>query len=168
MVMAVCERTSPIPTYIECARTELVPSGNKDIRKLSRCRLRISGATDSRAPPTGSFGNKSALRRKDFKAFHIEQAKGFKRDLSDQRSHRSGQPLSKAILYATLTALKRLFVWLAGQLGFKSRISYSDAEYFNLSTKETRIAKTDCLSRSCKANQREATRPPGGSVRGPR
>ena len=25
--------------------------------------------------------------------------------------------------------------------GYKSRISYSDAEYFNLSTKETRIAK---------------------------
>ena len=28
-----------------------------------------------------------------------------------------------------------------GQPGYKSRISYSDPEYFNLSTKETRIAK---------------------------
>ena len=54
---------------------------------------------------------------------------------------RSGEPLSKATLYATLTALKRFFVWLAGQPGYKSRISYSDAEYFNLSAKETRIAK---------------------------
>jgi integrase len=35
----------------------------------------------------------------------------------------------------------RFFVWLAGQPGYKSRISYSDAEYFNLSAKETRIAK---------------------------
>src|SRR5262249_36828806 len=43
--------------------------------------------------------------------------------------------------YATLTALKRFFVWLAGQPGYKSRIAYSDAEYFNLSAKETRIAK---------------------------
>jgi len=37
--------------------------------------------------------------------------------------------------------LKRFFIWLAGQPGYKSRISYSDAEYFNLSVKETRIAK---------------------------
>ena len=80
-------------------------------------------------------------RYKDFKRFHIEQAKAFKRDLADQRSQRSGEPLSKATLYATLTALKRFFVWLAGQPGYKSRISYSDAEYFNLSVKETRIAK---------------------------
>jgi integrase len=80
-------------------------------------------------------------RYRDFKAFHIEQAKGFKRDLAEQKSSRSGEPLSKATLYATLTVLKRFFVWLAGQPGYKSRISYSDAEYFNLSTKETRIAK---------------------------
>jgi integrase len=80
-------------------------------------------------------------RYKDFKTFHIEQAKAFKRDLADQRGQRSGEPLSKATLYATLTTLKRFFVWLAGQPGYKSRISYSDAEYFNLSAKETRIAK---------------------------
>jgi integrase len=80
-------------------------------------------------------------RYKDFKSFHIEQAKAFKRDLADQRSSRSGEPLSKATLYATLTALKRFFVWLAGQPGYKSRISYADAEYFNLSTKDTRVAK---------------------------
>jgi integrase len=80
-------------------------------------------------------------RYKDFKAFHIEQAKAFKRDLADQRGHRSCEPLSKATLYATLTALKRFFVWLAGEPGYKSRIAYSDAEYFNLSAKETRIAK---------------------------
>lgn len=79
---------------------------------------------------------------RDFKRFHIEQAKGFKQSLADQRSCRSGEPLSKATLYASLTALKRFFVWLAGQPGYKSRISYSDAEYFNLSAKEARIAKT--------------------------
>jgi len=80
-------------------------------------------------------------RYKDFKTFHIEQAKAFKRDLGDQRGHRSGEPLSKATLYASLTSLKRFFVWLAGQPGYKSRIAYSDAEYFNLSAKETRVAK---------------------------
>ena len=81
-------------------------------------------------------------RYKDFKAFHIEQAKAFKRDLAEQRGCRSGEPLSKATLYATLAALKRFFVWLAGQPGYKSRIAYADADYFNLSAKDARIAKT--------------------------
>jgi len=78
---------------------------------------------------------------RDFKAFHIEQAKGFKASLTEQRGLRTKESLSKATLYTTLTALKRFFIWLAGQPGYKSRISYSDAEYFNLSAKETRIAK---------------------------
>jgi integrase len=78
---------------------------------------------------------------RDFKAFHIEQAKGFKASLAEQTSVRTKKRLSKATLYATLSALKRFFIWLAGQPGYKSRISYSDAEYFNLSVKEIRIAK---------------------------
>jgi integrase len=56
-------------------------------------------------------------------------------------SLRTKDRLSKATLYATLNALKRFFIWLAGQPGYKSRVSYSDAEYFNLSVKETRVAK---------------------------
>jgi integrase len=78
---------------------------------------------------------------RDFKAFHIEQAKGFKANLGEQTSLRTKDRLSKATLYATLSALRRFFIWLAGQPGYKSRISYSDAEYFNLAAKETRIAK---------------------------
>ena len=78
---------------------------------------------------------------RDFKAFHIEQARGFKASLADQTSVRTKDRLSKATLYATLTILKRFFIWLAGQPGYKSKILYSDAEYFNLSAKETRIAK---------------------------
>ena len=83
----------------------------------------------------------SYTKFRDFKAFHIEQAKGFKASLAEQMSLRTKDRLSKATLYATLNALKRFFIWLAGQQGYKSRISYSDAEYFNLSAKETRVAK---------------------------
>jgi integrase len=86
-------------------------------------------------------------RYKDFKAFHIEKARGLKRHLVDQRAHWSGAPLSEATRYATLTALKRFFTWVAGQPGYKSRITYDDAEYFNLSAKETRIAKATRLAR---------------------
>ncbi len=40
-----------------------------------------------------------------------------------------------------MKALRHFFIWLAGQPGYKSRISYSDADYFNPTGRETRIAK---------------------------
>jgi hypothetical protein len=42
-----------------------------------------------------------------------------------------------------LSSASRLFFWLAGRPGFRSRISYSDADYFNLSAKDTAVAKAD-------------------------
>ena len=59
---------------------------------------------------------------RDFKAFHIEQAQGFKANLAERMSLHTKEPLSKATLYATLNALKRFFIWLAGQPRYKSRI----------------------------------------------
>jgi integrase len=73
--------------------------------------------------------------------FRLEQAIAFKRRLAEQKGQRSGNELSKATLYATLTQLRRFFQWLAWQPGYKSRLRYSDAEYFNLSDKYTRIAR---------------------------
>jgi integrase len=51
--------------------------------------------------------------------------------------------LSKATLLHALAALRAFFFWLAGRPGFRSRISYSDADYFNLSAKDTAVAKAD-------------------------
>jgi integrase len=79
-------------------------------------------------------------RHKSFKAFHFEQAVAFKRHLAEQTGQTSGERLSKATLHATLTQLKQFFFWLAGQPGYKARLQYADADYFNLSEKETRIA----------------------------
>ncbi|WP_222439707.1 N-6 DNA methylase [Alloacidobacterium dinghuense] len=77
---------------------------------------------------------------RNFKSFHVEQAIAFKKHLAEQKAQQSGENLSKATLYATLTKLKRFFQWLAWQPGYKSRLQYSDAEYFNLSDNDTRIA----------------------------
>jgi integrase len=77
---------------------------------------------------------------RDFKAFHPEQAVAFKRHLAEQNAQRSGNKLSKATLHSTLTQLKRFFQWLAMQPGYKRHLRYTDAEYFNLSDKDTRIA----------------------------
>jgi site-specific recombinase XerD len=78
---------------------------------------------------------------RDFKLFHFEQAVAFKRYLAEQKAQGSGEALSKATLHSTLTQLKRFFQWLALQPGYKARLRYSDAEYFNLSDNDTRIAK---------------------------
>ncbi len=76
---------------------------------------------------------------KSFKAFHYQQAVAFKNYLAAQLG-KSGKPLSKATLNTTLAALKRFFQWLSDQPGYKSRFQYSDADYFNLSEKDVRIA----------------------------
>jgi integrase len=77
---------------------------------------------------------------RDFKSFHREQAIAFKRYLADQNNAVTQKKLSKATLHSTLSQLKRFFQWLAAQPGYKSRINYSDAEYFNLSDKDSRVA----------------------------
>lgn len=78
---------------------------------------------------------------KDFKQFHREQAKAFKRKLDGEINARTGKPLSRATVHSTLSALRAFFIWLAGQPGYKSRIAYADADYFNLSEKDVRIAR---------------------------
>ena len=40
-----------------------------------------------------------------------------------------------------LAALWAFFIWLANKPGYKSRIAYTDADYFNLTDKEVRAAK---------------------------
>lgn len=77
---------------------------------------------------------------KDFKAFHFQQAVGFKQYLSKHQNATSGKGLSKATMNSTLRSLKVFFQWLAREPGYKSRINYSEAEYFNLSAKDTRVA----------------------------
>lgn len=80
-------------------------------------------------------------QHRDFKAFHFEQAVAFKRRLGDRDSKKTGEKLSKATQYATLAHLKRFFQWLALQPGYRSKLRYSDAEYFSFSDKDSRVAK---------------------------
>lgn len=105
---------------------------------LKEARRQSEASVDAAARALASFEADTKFR--DFRAFHVEQAIAFKRRFSEQNSQATGEKLSKATLHATFAHLKRFFLWLAGQPGYKSRIGYSDAEYFNLSDKETRIA----------------------------
>jgi len=80
---------------------------------------------------------------RDFRKFHIEQANGFKKHLAGEKNARTGKPLAKATLYGTLANLRAFFHWLADQPGYRSKLSYSDADYFSLSEKDIRIAKAE-------------------------
>jgi integrase len=107
-------------------------------RYLKEAKRHSEPTVDAAAKALNRFERYTGFR--DFKAFHTEQAVAFKRHLAEQKAEQSGEKLSKATLYATLTQLKRFFQWLSLQPGFKSRFQYSDAEYFNLSDKDTRVA----------------------------
>jgi len=105
---------------------------------LKEAKGRNESSIDGVAKALNRFETYSKFR--DFKKFHIEQARGFKAYLAEQRNERTSEPLSAATLYSTLSALKAFFKWLADRPGYKSCISHADAEYFNLSEKEARVA----------------------------
>ena len=77
-----------------------------------------------------------------FKAFHFEQAVGFKKYLAKQVNQQTNKPLSKATRNTTCRHLKAFFQWLTMQAGYKSRLNYADMEYFNMSDKDVRVANT--------------------------
>ena len=79
--------------------------------------------------------------RRDFKRFHRAQAVAFKQRLGMEVSARSGERLSKATVQAMLRDLKAFFEWLAREPGYRSKIQFSDADYFNLSEKDAAIAR---------------------------
>lgn len=101
---------------------------------------RLSGSSvDQAAAAIAAF--EASTRFRDFRRFHIELAGKFKRGLVEQIVPATGKPLAKATIQARLMALKAFVQWLADQPGYRSRIGYSDAEYFNPSANDARIAR---------------------------
>ena len=105
---------------------------------LKEARRQSEASVDAVAAALARF--EGYTRSRDFKTFHHQQAVAFKQWLADRPNEATGKRLSKATLHGTLSHLKRFFQWLAGRPGYKSRFSYSEADYFNVSEKDTRIA----------------------------
>src|SRR5262249_36608464 len=105
----------------------------KEAKRLSEHSIDAAAAALSRF--------EAYTKYRDFKRFHIEQAVGFKPKLADQVSQRTGERLSSSTLFAILNALRAFFHWLAGQQGYRSHLTYADADYFALSEREARVAK---------------------------
>jgi integrase len=96
-------------------------------------------SVDQVAAAIAQFEESTGYR--DFAAFHFEQARKFKRVLVEPTNSATGAGLAKATIYSRLMAVKAFFVWLAGQPGSKSRLTYSDMDYFNPSNHDGRIAR---------------------------
>ena len=108
---------------------------------LKEARRHSEASLDTVAKALNRFEQYGKFR--SFKSFHFQQAIAFKRHLANQAAVRSGERLSQATQYGTLRALRDFFHWLADKPGYRSRLSFADAEYFNLSEKQTRIAKAE-------------------------
>lgn len=106
---------------------------------LREAQRRNTASVDQTAAALSRF--EEATDHKDFRKFHRAQAVAFKTKLNKEVSPRTGKPLSRATAHSILSALRSFFVWLADKPGYKSQIAYSDADYFNLSEKDVRIAK---------------------------
>lgn len=108
------------------------------LRYLKEANRRSDASIDAVAKALARFDEANGY--KDWRKFHIEQAIAFKVRLDQQRSARTGERLSRATVHSTLAALRAFFIWLADRPGYKARIRYSDADYFNLSEKDVRVA----------------------------
>lgn len=109
------------------------------LRYLAQAKGRDEATIDRVAKSLARF--EDSTRAASFKTFHREQAVAFKRRLSEQDNARTGARLSRATVHSALRDLRDFFIWLAMQPGFRSRIAYSDADYFNLPDKEIAIAR---------------------------
>ena len=82
----------------------------------------------------------ASTNHKDFAAFHIEQARNFKKRQAKTVNEATGKPLAKATIKSRFEAMKAFLFWLADQPGYRSRIKHSDSDYFNISANDARIA----------------------------
>lgn len=106
---------------------------------LREAKGRDSATIDRMAMALARFEDSTG--RKDFRKFHREQAMAFKRRLSDAISSQTGERLSKATVTAILRDLKTFFEWLSREPGYRSKILFSDADYFSPSEKDAAIAR---------------------------
>lgn len=107
-------------------------------RYLKEANGRSDASVDAVAKALARFDEANGY--KDWRSFRIEQAVAFKAKLDKQLSARTRERLSRSTVHSTLRALRSFFRWLADRPGYKAKIGYSDAKYFNLSEKDVRIA----------------------------
>lgn len=108
-------------------------------RFLAEAKGRDMATIDRVAKSLSRFEDSTS--HKDFRRFHREQAMAFKRRLGEQVNGRTGETLSKATVHSTLREVKTFFEWLAREPGYRSHISFADADYLSPNEKDVAIAR---------------------------
>ncbi len=81
------------------------------------------------------------INYRNFGSFKPDWAIEFKDCLEAERNKRTKKPLAAGTIVAILKEVKAFHKWLADQEGYRSKIRYSDADYFNPSNRQVQIAK---------------------------
>lgn len=105
---------------------------------LREAKRKSEQSVDAAAKALARF--EAYTKHRDFRSFHTDQAIGFKRHLAGPNASSAGKRLSAATQHATLIQLRAFFEWLSHETGYKARITYSVAAYFNLPDKDVRVA----------------------------
>lgn len=79
---------------------------------------------------------------REFKHFRSEHAVGFKKHLLAGSGKRAAELSRRATVHSTLMSLRVFFRWLAVEPGFRKSLDARDADFFNLSAREARVATT--------------------------
>lgn len=105
---------------------------------LSEAKRHSPGTVDQVAAAIADFEQSTGHR--GFRLFRREQATSYKHRLAKATNPKTKRPLAKATINSRLANLKAFFQWLSQEPGFR-RLKFSDAEFFNLSANDERIAK---------------------------
>jgi site-specific recombinase XerD len=108
----------------------------KDARGLSEASI------DKAAASISTY--EQFLDGKDFRGFHTERARAFKRHLSKAKTQGPGNPLSPGTINGILRDLMAFLNWLADQPGYKSKIHRSDIAYLSPDRKSETARRTTC------------------------
>jgi len=81
----------------------------------------------------------TAMGFKDFKRHNLTWPERLKETLIDA-TNAAGKPLSRSTRSNHMRHVRGFIRWLADKPGYKSRIGWSDAEYYKLSRKDERVA----------------------------
>lgn len=77
-------------------------------------------------------------KREDFQLFTPDKAIEFKKWLI--KKEHNGKTIQLTTYHTYLRSLRKFFIWLSGQTGYKSKIKSDYPAYLNISTKEERVA----------------------------
>jgi site-specific recombinase XerD len=78
---------------------------------------------------------------RDFGKFRSGDAVAYKKFLLSDGGKRAAELSNRSTVHGKLQPLQRFFRWLAEQDGYRTKVRFSDVDYFNLSNRDIQIAR---------------------------